>query len=194
MAVSDRLIDAPEDMPGPGAMQSEIRDARRESPIAHSLNPSVFRGMVLVFRGAGPIHLGNVCASEAYGSCWRVHGYEEKVTHSRFRILAAVPVCLALSSACSEEPAPAAAAPPEVYVTDVVARDVPTYLELVGQTVGYQDVDIRARVEGFLETMDFREGSFVQKGALLYQIDRKPLEATLAAARAEQATAEALLD
>jgi membrane fusion protein (multidrug efflux system) len=81
-----------------------------------------------------------------------------------------------------------------VYVADVVARDVPTYLELVGQTVGYQDVDIRARVEGFLETMDFREGSFVQKGTLLYQIDRKPLEATLAAARAEQATAEALLD
>jgi membrane fusion protein (multidrug efflux system) len=87
-----------------------------------------------------------------------------------------------------------AAAPPEVYVTDVVARDVPTYLELVGQTAGYQDVDIRARVEGFLETMNFREGSFVRKGDLLYEIDRKPLEASVAAARAEQATAEAMLD
>ena len=50
--------------------------------------------------------------------------------------------------------------------------------------------DSRA-VEGFLETMDFREGSFVRKGALLYTIDRKPLEASLASARADQATAEA---
>ena len=46
-----------------------------------------------------------------------------------------------------------------------------------------QDVEIRARVEGFLETVNFREGSFVRKGALLYQIDRKPLEA-LSARRA----------
>ena len=73
--------------------------------------------------------------------------------------------------------------PPEVYVADVVQKDVPTYLELVGQTAGFQDVEIRARVEGFLETMNFREGSFVRKGALLYTIDRKPLEAILAAAQ-----------
>jgi membrane fusion protein (multidrug efflux system) len=84
--------------------------------------------------------------------------------------------------------------PPEVYVTQVVKRDVPSYLELVGQTIGYQDVEIRARVEGFLETMNYREGSFVPKGALLYQIDRQPLEAILAEARAEQATAEARLE
>ena len=50
-------------------------------------------------------------------------------------------------------------------------------------------MDIRARVEGFLERVTFREGSFVRKGDLLYEIDRKPLEAILAAARADQATA-----
>jgi membrane fusion protein (multidrug efflux system) len=55
----------------------------------------------------------------------------------------------ALSIAC-EEPPPVAAPPPEVYVAPVVQRDVPTYLELVGQTEGFQDVEIRARVEGFL--------------------------------------------
>ena len=43
----------------------------------------------------------------------------------------------------------------------------------VGQTKGFQDVEIRARVEGFLETVDFREGSFVRKGELLYTIDRE---------------------
>jgi membrane fusion protein, multidrug efflux system len=78
-------------------------------------------------------------------------------------------------------------------VADVIQKDVPSYLEVVGQTYGFQDVDIRARVEGFLETMDFREGSFVSKGAVLYTIDRKPLEAILASARADQATAEARL-
>jgi membrane fusion protein (multidrug efflux system) len=55
-------------------------------------------------------------------------------------------------------------------------------------------VDIRARVEGFLETVNFREGTLVRKGDLLYQIDRKPLEAILAAAKAELATAEARLE
>ena len=63
------------------------------------------------------------------------------------------------------------------------------YLDLVGQTQGFQDVDIRARVEGFLDTVNFREGSFVRKGDLLYQIDPKPLEAALAQAKADMATA-----
>src|SRR4029450_9454825 len=97
-----------------------------------------------------------------------------------------------LCGAC-EKPAPVAAPPTEVYVADVVQKDVPVYLELVGQTVGFQDVEIRARVEGFLDSMDFREGSFVRKGAPLYEIDRKPLEASLAQAKADQATAQARL-
>jgi membrane fusion protein (multidrug efflux system) len=98
----------------------------------------------------------------------------------------------ALAGAC-EEPAAVAPPPPEVYVTDVVQRDVPVYLELVGQTAGFQDVDIRARVEGFLETVNFAEGTFIKQGDLLYTIDRKPLEAILAEGKATQATAEARL-
>src|SRR6478609_6316574 len=92
----------------------------------------------------------------------------------------------ALTGGCTK-PAPATVPPPEVYVASVVQQDVPVYLDLVGQTEGFQDVEIRARVEGFLETMHFREGSFVRKGDLLYKIDRKPLEATLAAAKADVA-------
>jgi membrane fusion protein (multidrug efflux system) len=111
---------------------------------------------------------------------------------ARRTILAAGAIAAALNVAC-EKPAAVAPPPPEVYVTEVVQKDVPTYLELVGQTQGFQDVEIRARVEGFLETMNFREGTFVQKGALLYTIDRKPLEAILASAKADQATAEARL-
>ena len=98
----------------------------------------------------------------------------------RQTILVATVMAAALSAAC-EKPVAEAPPPPEVYVTNVVQRDVPVYLELVGQTQGFQDVEIRARVEGFLETVNFREGSFVRKGDLLYEIDRKPLEAALAA-------------
>jgi membrane fusion protein (multidrug efflux system) len=85
-------------------------------------------------------------------------------------------------------------APPEVFVADVVQRDVPIYSELVGQTKGSQDVEIRARVEGYLDSVNFTEGTFVRAGTLLYQIDPKPLEAAQARAKAELATAQARLD
>ncbi|HXY40700.1 MAG TPA: efflux RND transporter periplasmic adaptor subunit [Vicinamibacteria bacterium] len=94
--------------------------------------------------------------------------------------------------ACGEKTGPAAA-PPEVYVSEVTQRDVPVYMELVGQTRGAQDIDIRARVEGYLDKVAFTEGTFVHKGDLLYQIDPKAYEATLANAKADLATAQARL-
>src|SRR5678815_4556979 len=110
----------------------------------------------------------------------------------RRSMLVAVAMAATLSTAC-EQPVAVAPQPPEVYVTPVVQKDVPVYLDLVGQTQGFQDTDIRARVEGFLETVNFREGSFVRKGDLLYTIDPKPLEATLAQAKADVSTAQARL-
>src|SRR4051794_40889415 len=110
----------------------------------------------------------------------------------RGTMLVAAAMAAALNAGC-EKPAAVALMPPEVYVTEVVQKDVPVYLELVGQTQGFQDVEIRARVEGFLDTVNFREGSLVRKGALLYQIDRKPLESILSGTKAEQAAAEARL-
>ena len=111
----------------------------------------------------------------------------------RVLMLVAAAMAAALNAAC-EKPAAVALPPPEVYVAAVVQKDVPVYLDLVGQTQGFQDVDIRARVEGFLDTVNFREGSFVRKGDLLYQIDPKPLTAVLAQTRADQATAQARLE
>jgi membrane fusion protein, multidrug efflux system len=102
-------------------------------------------------------------------------------------------LAILLASACGGETAPAAPPPPEVLVSPVEQRDVPVVTELVGQTKGSQDVEIRARVEGYLETVSFTEGSIVRKGQLLYRIDPKPLQATLANARADLATAEARL-
>ena len=107
--------------------------------------------------------------------------------------LVALAAIAALGAACKEAPAPAAPPPPEVYVLPVVQKDVPMYLELVGQTRGFQDVEVRARVEGFLERVHFQEGMAVRAGAPLYDIDRKPLEAIVAQTKADQATAEARL-
>lgn len=114
-------------------------------------------------------------------------------TTARLGWAAIVSAVLPLSAACSPPAPEAAPSPPDVYVAEVIQQDVPIYLELVGQTQGFQDTELRARVEGFLNTMTFREGSFVKQGEALYEIDRKPLEALLAQARADQATAEARL-
>lgn len=93
---------------------------------------------------------------------------------------------------CSKAPPPAPQAP-EVYVASVTQKDVPIYQEQVGQTKGFQDVEVRARVEGYLNKVAFTEGTFVHKGDLLYQIDPRPLEAALANAEANLATARARL-
>jgi len=106
--------------------------------------------------------------------------------------LAALAAGAMLLAACGPKEQ-AAPAPPEVYVADVIQRDVPIYMEVVGQTKGSQDVEIRARVEGYLNSVRFTEGAFVTKGTPLYQIDPLPLEAALANAKADLATAEARL-
>ena len=83
---------------------------------------------------------------------------------------------------------------PEVYVTKSVQKDVPVMMELVGQTSGSKDVEIRARVEGYLESVNFLEGDFVKEGDLLYTIDPKPFQASLAQAKGNLANAQAKLE
>ena len=118
--------------------------------------------------------------------------FEETDPMKRALIVALSALVATAVTGCGKKEAPAGA-PPEVYVADVVQKDVPVYMELVGQTRGSQDVEIRARVEGYLNRVAFTEGAFVRKGELLYQIDPLPLEAALANAKAQLATAEARL-
>ena len=61
--------------------------------------------------------------------------------------------------------------PPKVNVIKAVQQDVPLYEEFVAQTYGLSDVDIRSRVEGWVTSVNFKEGSTVKKGQLLYVID-----------------------
>ncbi|MBE9480919.1 MAG: efflux RND transporter periplasmic adaptor subunit [Bacteroidetes bacterium] len=79
--------------------------------------------------------------------------------------------------------------PPEIPVVEVIQKDVPIYQEFVGQVYGLYDIPIRARVEGWLEGIYFKEGSPVCKGQHLYSIDPETYEARVA--EKESALAEA---
>jgi membrane fusion protein (multidrug efflux system) len=77
-----------------------------------------------------------------------------------------------------------------VGVIPVERQDVPLSIDMVGTTLGIHDVPIRARVEGFLETLDFQEGRFVSKGDLLYTIDDQPFQARLVEAQSMLAASQ----
>jgi membrane fusion protein (multidrug efflux system) len=77
--------------------------------------------------------------------------------------------------------------PPKVTVFEVTPTSVPIYDEFVGQTDAPTNVEIRARVEGYVDKIAFEEGSIVSQGALLYVLDRRPYLAALENAKAERA-------
>jgi membrane fusion protein (multidrug efflux system) len=104
-------------------------------------------------------------------------------------LLAALTACEGTKA--KESAAPAAPPPPTVLVADVVRKTVPIVSEFVAQTDAVQTVEIRARVEGVLEQVLFKEGAEVKEGEVLFGIQRAEYEAALQRARAQLAKAEA---
>src|SRR6478672_8032774 len=92
---------------------------------------------------------------------------------------------------CGKEEA-VVAAPPEVLVTEAVARDVPVYREWIGTIDGSENAEIRAKVQGYLIKRSYDEGSLVKKGTPLFQIDPRPFEAALAEAKSQLEQAKAI--
>jgi membrane fusion protein (multidrug efflux system) len=78
-----------------------------------------------------------------------------------------------------------------VTVARPIERPVTDYVELTGSTQATAKVDLRARVNGYLQDILFEDGATVQKGELLFRIDEKPFRAALESARAKLAEAEA---
>lgn len=93
---------------------------------------------------------------------------------------------------CGEKKAAETRAP-EIPVASVLIKDVPLIQEYVGQTLGGTDIQIRARVQGFLTGIYFQEGSFVKKGQLLYSIDPLPYQTRVDQAKGQLAEADALM-
>jgi membrane fusion protein (multidrug efflux system) len=97
-------------------------------------------------------------------------------------------VVLAFQSCKSEKQQ--APPPPEIQVVKAVQTNVPIHSEFVGQVYGLYDIPIRARVEGWLQGMYFTEGSHVNKGDHLYNIDADTYQAQVAAQLGMVAQAE----
>jgi membrane fusion protein (multidrug efflux system) len=85
------------------------------------------------------------------------------------------------------------AQPPEITVFVAAEQEVPIYQEFVGQTHGFKDIAIRARVEGFLEGIHFEEGSRIKKDTLLYTLESQQFEADVAAKMSRVAEARTML-
>ena len=104
-------------------------------------------------------------------------------------------IALSLALAACGEGAPKQAAPPPPAVT--VARPqkqtVTDFDEYVGRFIAVDSVEIRARVSGYLQKVDFKDGQIVKQGDLLFAIDRRPFETSLAQVRATLAQARANL-
>src|ERR1043165_1725873 len=101
----------------------------------------------------------------------------------RPRAIGVVLSCGLLIAGCSRKPAQTAPNAPEVLVTTVQPRDVPRVLERVATLDGFINANINAQVQGNIVSRDYKEGSVVKKGDLLFQIDSRPFEAALAQAK-----------
>ena len=106
-------------------------------------------------------------------------------------LVGALLICVALATGCSRKPAQAGPGAPEVLVTTVAQRDVPVVNEGVATLDGLVNATISAQVSGHIVSQEYKEGSFVKKGDLLFQIDPRPFEHALAQAKATLAKAQA---
>jgi membrane fusion protein (multidrug efflux system) len=101
-------------------------------------------------------------------------------------------ICFFIFPACQRKAQTAGpASPPEVLVTEVVQRDVPVTREWVGTLDGSANAQIRARVQGYLTKQNYKAGSVVKTGDVLFEIDPRSFEAALAEARAKFAQTQA---
>jgi len=81
--------------------------------------------------------------------------------------------------------------PPAVVVAEVIQKTVPIYSEFVAQTDAKETVEIRARVQAFLEAQHFTEGTVVKKDQILFTLDKREYEAQLQQAKAQLDKAQA---
>jgi membrane fusion protein (multidrug efflux system) len=99
--------------------------------------------------------------------------------------LIAIGLAATLAAACTKEAPAPKRPPPEVTAVTVQPRDIPYVPTFVAQTESSRQVDIVARVSGFLDRIAYQEGDMVKEGQLLFQLDQKPFQAQLEAARGE---------
>ena len=103
----------------------------------------------------------------------------------------AVAALFLAAAGCSQKAAPPP--PPTVTVSHPLARDVVDWDDFVGHFEAVDSVDLRPRVSGYLQQIDFHDGDIVRQGQLLFEVDPRPYQATLDSARGQLARAQATL-
>src|SRR6476659_8233836 len=96
----------------------------------------------------------------------------------------------AVLGGCRPPDAPPAAAPPAVVVAPPLVIRLTEWDEYTGRFEATDNVDVRARVNGYLDSIHFRDGAIVKPGELLFVIDPRPYEAILEGARADVVRAQ----
>lgn len=113
-----------------------------------------------------------------------------KAPAAAFLLIALLPSCDKKDSADGPRLLP----PVDVEVTKVVIKDVNVPSTWIGSLRGTEDADIRAQVSGYLVSKNYKDGSYVKKGDVLFQIDKRPFEASLAQAKGVLAQNQALYE
>jgi RND family efflux transporter MFP subunit len=104
----------------------------------------------------------------------------------KFKLIAWVPICgFLVIPACGERNVYAPPPPPKVTVSQPVVRSVVDYLEFTGNTQAINTVELRARVQGYLEKVYFKDGDPVKKGQSLFLIQQDTYQAQLKQAEAQ---------
>ncbi|WP_233806870.1 efflux RND transporter periplasmic adaptor subunit [Paraburkholderia sp. HP33-1] len=109
-------------------------------------------------------------------------------------VVVAALALLTLLASCKKAAAPPVAAAPEVTVMTVAQQDTPVDFEFTAQTQSSREVEIRTRVDGFLDKRLYTEGTLVKTGQTMFQMDRKPFEAALQTAKGQLAQQQARLE
>jgi membrane fusion protein (multidrug efflux system) len=123
-----------------------------------------------------------------------IAGLERGDRNRRVPLLALVLAATALLAACGKKEAPPPPPPPDVTVLKIEPHDAPVALEYIAQTQSPQEVNIVARVNGFLDKQLYTEGAVVKTGQVLFQMDQKPFIAQLNEAQAGLEKAKAAYD
>jgi RND family efflux transporter MFP subunit len=112
------------------------------------------------------------------------------VRHAIFLVFS---IILALQTACQPAQAPSPA-PPKVTVSRPVVQEIIEWDEYTGRLEATENVEVRARVSGYLQSIHFKDGAIVKKGDLLFVIDPRPYQAEVDRVRAELQLAQARLE
>src|SRR5262249_41326723 len=148
-------------------------------------------------RADGPGVIDGQGSQRSPRGCWAVQTMKTKESSVTAltvrRALLAIVLASTLAGCNQKSGAAAGPPPPTVKVVTVTEQDVPISVEYVGTLVGYINAQIRARVSGHLMSQNYKEGSPVKAGDLLFQVDPRPFQAALDQAEAQLLQAESQL-